>query len=206
MTLIVSSVSPAVLSLTMFLVFKIIALIGVSVLLIRWFLPDSLAFFHTLHKCARIGATVCPSVLSMAVCFSKFVFSKIYISIPKRIRTLPMPQTELPFTLIYITIGPFLLTKTMWFILFPLAYIIFTKIAFPDTISLLNSIQKVTIISVPICPCEEAFASYVTLWIVAQVLVPIAKSLIAFTMAFVLCPIAFVDPTYLIHTDALAMA
>ena len=117
-----------------------------------------------------------------------------------------MAKAELPLAFISIAIGPFVLTVTMSFVLDPLADIAVPSNTLPDTVSILYSIGPFAIVCVPGHPSVQAFSTDRALMILSQILVPITKALVAFTMAFIVDPFTFVYSTDFIYADTLAVA
>ena len=134
------------------------------------------------------------------------VLAKIDIAVSKRVRTLPMPQAELPLALVSITIRPLVLSVSMSFVLVPLADVAVTSDALPDTIAVFDSIKPFSIVSVAVNPGVEPFARDSTLIILAQVLITVAEAFVALAMALISDPFALVNPADLIDTDARTMA
>ena len=117
-----------------------------------------------------------------------------------------MSQAELPLAFVAIPIGPLVLAVTMSFVLDPLTDIAVTRDALPDTVAVLDSIDPLSVICIAIDPSVKAFAGYAALIILSQVLIAIAKPLIAFTVALVLSPLAFIDATNFIYANSCSMS
>ena len=133
------------------------------------------------------------------------ILAEIDIAVGKRIRTLPMPQAELPLAFVTITVCPLVLAVSMSLVLIPLADVAVTSDALPDAIAVLNPVRPFSIVRVAVHPCVEPLAGDSTLVILTQVLVAIAESLVAFAVALIAEPFTLVDPTDLIYANSCAM-
>ena len=117
-----------------------------------------------------------------------------------------MPQAELPLTLVTIAVCPLVLTVSMSLVLVPLADVAVTSDALPDAIAVLNPIIPFSIVRIAVHPCVEPLAGDSTHIILAQVLISIAKSLVAFSVALIGDPFTLVHPADLIDANACAVA
>jgi hypothetical protein len=117
-----------------------------------------------------------------------------------------MSQAKLPFALIAISVSPLVLSIAVSFVLNPLTDVAVSRGALPHTIAMFDSIDPFTVISVSTDPGVKALAAHDTHIVVAQILIVIAKTLIAFTMSLIIGPLAFINSTYLIDTDALSVS
>ena len=93
----------------------------------------------------------------------------------------------------------------MRLVLHPLADIAVSADALPDAVAVLDAVDPLAIVCVSIDPRVEALARDASVLVVAQVLISIAESLVAFAVALVTLPLAFVDAADLIHADALSV-
>ena len=117
-----------------------------------------------------------------------------------------MTQAKLPLALIPVAVGPLVLTVAVGFVLDPLADVAVPSDALPHTVSMLDPVDPLTIVRVPGHPRVEALPADRALVVLPQVLVPITKAFVAFPMALVVQPFAFIDPSDFIDADALAVA
>ena len=63
-----------------------------------------------------------------------------------------MAQAEVPFSLIFVTVGPLVLTIAMSFVLDPLADVAVSAHAFPHAIPVLDPVDPLSIIGVAVSP------------------------------------------------------
>ena len=116
-----------------------------------------------------------------------------------------MAQAQVPFTFVLISVGPLMLTIAVRLVLHPLADVAIAAHAFPHAVAVLDSVDPLAIVGVPVHPCVETFATDTTLRIVAEILIPIAEPFVALPVALVFSPVTLVDSTDFIHADTLTV-
>jgi hypothetical protein len=93
----------------------------------------------------------------------------------------------------------------MCFVLYPLADITVACYTFPDPVTMLDSIDPLSIVSVAVDPGVEAFARDSALGKLTQVLISIREPFVALPVPFVVCPVALVHSANFVNTDALTV-
>lgn len=99
-----------------------------------------------------------------------------------------------------------MLSVAVSLVLNPLTDIVIARDTFPDSIAVLDPIDPFSIVGVAVHPSVKPLAADLSLLVVAQVLVPITETFVSLSVPLVVCPLAFVNATDLIHADAIAMA
>jgi len=94
----------------------------------------------------------------------------------------------------------------MCFVLYPLADVAVACYTFPYTVTMLDAIDPLAIISVAIGPGVEALAGDSAQGELTQVLIPIGEPFVALSVPFVVCPVALVHSANFINADALTVA
>jgi len=115
----------------------ILTFISVAVGCIYFLTPAALAVFHTVLEIAYIVAAVLPLVLAEAVWLSELVLARVNVTISENVCALAVLETVAPFSLISVSIFPFVDTISVSFGRSPLTDIRITKNTFPDTLALL---------------------------------------------------------------------
>lgn len=203
---VVAAGSPFEFAKAVLFIVKVLAFVGVGHIIVARLLPDSFADLHAVLKGSRVSVSVSPPILAITVSFAVAVLSEVHVSVRKLVRTLPMPQTELPLALVSITVLPLMDTIAVSFVLMPLADILVAIIAFPYPIPMLDALLPLSIVALAISPCVKPFAMDFALAVISQVLVAVAKTLVAFAMPPVKQPAAFIDAPIFIDTNAEAMS
>jgi hypothetical protein len=120
---------------TLFIEF-ILTFISVAVRSIYFLTPTAFAMFHSILKISNIVASVLPFILAETVWLTELVLSSIDIAVSEDICSLSMLQAIRPFSLISVSIFPFVDAITISFGRSPLANVGVTKNTFPYSLAL----------------------------------------------------------------------
>ena len=186
----------------MFHVILVLASIPIIVFLATFF-PSSSTLFDAIEKLTWVYIAVAPSVLTIALGFSKDVLANILVSNDEHILTISVPQAVLPLTLVEVTVLPSMFAKAMRLVLFPIPYVLI--LAFPETIPLLVALVPLAFIkvikwnpSILSLTVSFAFKEF------SAVSIAIAKLLMSYAMAPIVQEWTLIPPTVFINHYAKA--
>jgi hypothetical protein len=116
-----------------------------------------------------------------------------------------MSQAKVPLTFIFVSVVPHVDSVAFSLGVYPLADIALFIGALPDSITLLDTLEPLTIINFAIFPLINALAMGFSLIILPVVDVAVRKDFIAAAMAFIVSPLTFIDTTVVVHKDSLSI-
>ena len=117
-----------------------------------------------------------------------------------------MTQTLLPFAFVLVAVFPFVYSVAFALSVFPLPDVGVVLDAHPDTVSVLYTLDKFTIIDLPILPSINALTMRLIVSEIALVVIAGRIVFIPVATAFIAFPVAFVDSSVIVHADTFSLS